>query len=82
MSALITETGASITNKGVFYEPGKEPAVGDAPKLQLLIESNDEDKVEHAVRMIKQILLEATQAALEAEQRNPPPGVGGRYSVV
>jgi ATP-dependent RNA helicase DDX46/PRP5 len=81
MSTLIAETGASITNRGIFYEKGKEPQPGEPPKLQLLIESNDEGKVEHAVRSIKQILLEATQAALEAEQRNPPPGVG-RYNVV
>lgn len=81
MTMLISETGASITNKGVFYEKGKEPQPGEPPKLQLLIESNDEGKVEAAVRDIKQLLLEATQAALEAEQRNPG-GAPGRYSVV
>lgn len=79
MSTLISETGASITNKGVFYEKGKEPQLGEPPKLQLLIESNDEEKVAHAVRDIKQLLLEATQAALEAEQRGPQQG---RYSVL
>lgn len=81
MSMLIAETGASITNKGVFYEKGKEPLPGEPPKLQLLIESNDEEKVEGAVRAIKQILLEATQAALEAEQRHPGTAPG-RYNVV
>lgn len=81
MSMLIADTGASITNKGVFYEKGKEPSLGEPPKLQLLIESNDEEKVEHAVRSIKQILLEATQAVLEAEQRNPG-SAPGRYNVV
>ncbi|CAO1638057.1 unnamed protein product [Parajaminaea phylloscopi] len=81
MSTLIAESGASITNKGVFYEKGKEPSAGEPPKLQLLIESNDEEKVENAVRAIKQILLEATQAALEAEQRNSSTAPG-RYNVV
>ncbi|CAO1633351.1 unnamed protein product [Jaminaea pallidilutea] len=91
MSMLISETGASITNKGIFYEKGKEPSPGEPPKLQLLIESNDEGKVEDAVRAIKQILLEATQAALEAEQRQQQGGAAAgsgsgapvaRYNVV
>lgn len=81
MTALISDTGASITNKGVYYEKGKEPLAGEPPKLQLLVESNDESKVEAAVREIKQLLLEATQAALEAEQRNPGGGPG-RYTVL
>ena len=65
MVMLIESTGASITNKGIFYDKGKEPQPGEPPKLQLLIESNNEGMVEHAVREIKRILLEATQAALE-----------------
>lgn len=81
MSSLISNSGASITLKGAFYEKGKEPQEEEPPKLQLLIESNEEEKVEAAVREIKEILLQATQAALEAEQRAPP-GAPGRYSVV
>ncbi|MCO5585294.1 hypothetical protein L7F22_039227 [Adiantum nelumboides] len=81
MSSLISNSGASITLKGAFYEKGKEPQEEEPPKLQLLIESNQEEKVEAAVREIKEILLQATQAALEAEQRGPP-GAPGRYSVV
>lgn len=38
-------TGASITNKGVYYEPGKEPGPDELPKLHLLIESNEEFRV-------------------------------------
>jgi ATP-dependent RNA helicase DDX46/PRP5 len=35
-----------VTNKGIYYEPGKEPAGPEAPpKLHLLVESNDEMKV-------------------------------------
>ncbi|KAE8262769.1 hypothetical protein A4X03_0g2195 [Tilletia caries] len=82
MSELIDTTGASVTNKGQFYEKGKEPGPGEPPKLQLLIESNDESRVEHAVREIKRLLLEATQAALEAEARGPQHHAPGRYSVV
>lgn len=43
---LIDMTGASVTNKGIFYEAGKEPQTYDAPpKLHLLIESNEEWRV-------------------------------------
>ncbi|ETS60978.1 hypothetical protein PaG_04909 [Moesziomyces aphidis] len=80
MSHLIESTGASITNKGVFYKEGSEPQPGEPPKLQLLIESNTKSMVEDAVREIQRLLVEATQAALEAEARNP--GTTGRYTVV
>lgn len=97
MTQLIADTGASITNKGAFYEKGKDPQLGEPPKLQLLIESNDEAKVEAAVREIKQLLLEATQAALEVsvvdiisiqyanailQAEQRNPGGAGRYSVL
>lgn len=81
MSQLIDMTGASVTNKGIYYEPGKEPPVEGPPKLHLLIESNDEFRVEQAVREIKRLLIEASAAALQAEARNPS-GPIGRYSVV
>ena len=45
MSQLVETTGASIANKGNYYEPGKEPGPGELPKLHLLIESNEENKV-------------------------------------
>ncbi|SNX82562.1 related to RNA helicase [Melanopsichium pennsylvanicum] len=80
MSHLIESTGASITNKGVFYKEGTEPQPGEPPKLQLLIESNNKSMVEDAVREIQRLLVEATQAVLEAEARNP--GTTGRYTVV
>ena len=38
-------TGASVTNKGIFYEHGKEPPLEGPPKLHLLIESNEEYRV-------------------------------------
>ncbi|CAE6412008.1 unnamed protein product [Rhizoctonia solani] len=81
MVQLIDMTGASVTNKGIYYEPGKEPPLEGPPKLHLLVESNDEFRVEQAVREIKRLLIEASTAALAAEQRNPT-ATAGRYSVV
>jgi len=45
MVQLIDMTGASVTNKGIYYETGKEPPVEGPPKLHLLIESNEEFRV-------------------------------------
>lgn len=75
-------TGASITNKGVFYDKGKEPGPEDPPKLHLLIESNDEMRVRLAISEIRRILLDASAIALEQESRDPSRGGGGRYSVL
>ncbi|KAL7415369.1 P-loop containing nucleoside triphosphate hydrolase protein [Mrakia frigida] len=77
---LIDLTGTAITNRGVFYEPGKEPPAGGEPKLSLLIESNDEWRVEMAVKEIKRLLIEGTILGLAHEQRNPTAG-GGRYKI-
>lgn len=66
MSSLTENSGASVTNKGVFYEKGHEPkSDDDPPKLHLLIESNDEHKVKMAIQEIKHILVDAAAAALE-----------------
>lgn len=81
MSGLIEATGASVTNKGVFYEHGKEPPPEGPPKLHLLIESNDEFRVEQAVREIKRLLIEASAQAMQAEVRGPNQ-TAGRYSVL
>ncbi|KAF5387718.1 hypothetical protein D9615_000271 [Tricholomella constricta] len=81
MVQLIDMTGASVTNKGIYYEHGKEPPYEGPPKLHLLIESNEEFRVEQAVREIKRLLIEASAAALQAEMRNPT-ATSGRYSVL
>ncbi|KDR83590.1 hypothetical protein GALMADRAFT_54780 [Galerina marginata CBS 339.88] len=81
MVQLIDMTGASVTNKGIYYETGKEPPLEGPPKLHLLIESNEEFRVEQAVREIKRLLIEASAAALQAEMRNPTATIG-RYSVL
>ncbi|KAJ7228786.1 P-loop containing nucleoside triphosphate hydrolase protein [Mycena pura] len=81
MVQLIDMTGASVTNKGIYYETGKEPPLDGPPKLHLLVESNEEFRVEQAVREIKRLLIEASAAALQAEMRNPTV-TSGRYSVL
>ncbi|KAF9055079.1 P-loop containing nucleoside triphosphate hydrolase protein [Hymenopellis radicata] len=81
MVQLIDMTGASVTNKGIYYESGKEPPLEGPPKLHLLVESNEEYRVEQAVREIKRLLIEASAAALQAEMRNPS-APSGRYSVL
>ncbi|KIJ70226.1 hypothetical protein HYDPIDRAFT_35642 [Hydnomerulius pinastri MD-312] len=81
MVQLIDMTGASVTNKGIYYDTGKEPPAEGPPKLHLLVESNEEYRVEQAVREIKRLLIEASAAALQAEMRNPS-ATAGRYSVV
>ncbi|KAJ7283775.1 P-loop containing nucleoside triphosphate hydrolase protein [Mycena rebaudengoi] len=66
---------------GIYYDQGKEPPMEGPPKLHLLIESNEEYRVEQAVREIKRLLIEASAAALQAEMRNPTAS-SGRYSVL
>lgn len=78
MQQLIETTGASITNKGSYYEKGKEPGPDDPPKLHLLIESNDEMRVRLAISEIKRLLLDSSLAAMEQENRPTQ----GRYNVV
>ncbi|BGP24315.1 pre-mRNA-processing ATP-dependent RNA helicase DDX46/PRP5 [Rhodotorula toruloides] len=86
MVHLVESTGASITAKGTFYEAGKEPGPNDLPKLHLLIESNEEFRVQHAIQEVKKALVEGATMALEAEQRQLAGGGGGaamgRYQVV
>ncbi|KAM0787431.1 hypothetical protein ACM66B_003512 [Microbotryomycetes sp. NB124-2] len=82
MVHFVESTGASITSKGNFYPPGKEPGPGELPKLHLLIESNEEFRVQQAIAEIKRALIEGATMALEAEARqasstNP----AGRYTV-
>jgi len=83
MVQLVDSTGASVTNKGVFYEKGKEPGPDEPAKLHLLVESNEEWRVQRAITEIKHILIEATTQALEAESRNPGHHQAvGRYNVL
>ena len=70
---------ASITMRGQYYGPGMEPPPGGEPKLYLLIESNDRDKVQVAIDEIRRRLIEGSMSALENADRGGT--AGGRYSV-
>ena len=69
----------SITQRGQYYPPGTEPTPGGEPKLYLLIESNDREKIEVAIDEIRRRLIEGSMSALESADRGG--GGGGRYSV-
>lgn len=81
MTKLIDLSGCAITNRGIYYPPGVDPPPGAEPKLALLVESNDEWRVELAVKEITRLLVEGTVIGMAQEQRAGAGG-GGRYSVV
>lgn len=74
---ILDTTGVSITTKGNFYGPGKEPGENDLPKLYILVEGDNENVVTDAMMEITRLLKEATMSA-EDTVRGPT----GRYSVV
>ncbi|KAL5393393.1 pre-mRNA processing RNA-helicase [Paraphaeosphaeria sporulosa] len=74
---ILDTTGVSITTKGNFYPPGKEPGENDLPKLYILVEGDNENVVTDAMMEITRLLKEATMSADDA-----PRGATGRYSVV
>lgn len=74
---ILEATGTSITTKGNFYGPGKEPAAGEAPKLYILVEGDTEISVTSAMREMMRLLKEGTVAAVDSDGRAP-----GRYSVL
>lgn len=76
---MLDSTGVSITTKGNFYAKGKDPQLGELPKLYLLVEGDTEVLVRNAMTELIRLLKEATMAAQEAENRAP---VTGRYSVI
>ncbi len=73
-------TRTSITTRGTYIPPGKQPKAGER-KLYIVIDGEAELNVDHAKREMMRILLEAQLTANEVRQR----GAGqaqGRYSVV
>lgn len=68
---LVDSTGASITNKGIFYEPGKEPGPNDLPKLHLLIESNEEFRVRPVVESVCDLGLIEAVSSHRSSTRSP-----------
>lgn len=81
MTLLVEHSNASITMRGNYYPPGEEPVFGGEPKLHLLIESNDREKVQAAIDDIRRNLVEASMAALNNADRAVQGGTGGRYAL-
>ncbi|KAL1992343.1 hypothetical protein VTN49DRAFT_4375 [Thermomyces lanuginosus] len=79
VAKILEATGTSITTKGSYYPPGKEPGPGDNPKLYILVEGDTELVVTQAMRELMRLLKEATIAAADSEARAP---VSGRYNVL
>ncbi|KAH8731206.1 hypothetical protein GQ44DRAFT_605168 [Phaeosphaeriaceae sp. PMI808] len=78
VAKILESTGVSITSKGQFYPPGKEPGENDQPKLYILVEGDTENVVTQAMMDLTRHLREGTMAAEEAPAR----GATGRYSVI
>ena len=77
VAKILESTGTSITTKGSFYGPGKEPGPGENAKLYILVEGDTEIVVQDAMRELMRLLKEGTLSAAEAPERS-----SGRYSVV
>src|SRR3569833_1751457 len=78
VAKILEATGTSITTKGTYYAPGKEPAPGGEPKLYILIEGDTEVVVGNALSELTRLLKEGTLAAADAESRAP---ASGRYTI-
>lgn len=78
VSKILDSTGVSITTKGIYYPPGKEPGEGEEPKLSILVEGDTENIVTTAMLELTRLLREATTMSEEVGPR----GATGRYSVV
>ncbi|KAK0628447.1 P-loop containing nucleoside triphosphate hydrolase protein [Bombardia bombarda] len=78
VAKILEATGTSITTKGNFYAPGKEPPPGAEPKLYILIEGDTEVVVSNALSELTRLLKEGTIAAADAESRAP---ASGRYTI-
>ncbi|KAK3487359.1 Pre-mRNA-processing ATP-dependent RNA helicase prp-5 [Neurospora crassa] len=78
VAKILEATGTSITTKGNYYPPGKEPGPGQEPKLYILIEGDTEVVVGNALSELTRLLREGTMAAADAESRAP---ASGRYTI-
>ncbi|KAK9475020.1 P-loop containing nucleoside triphosphate hydrolase protein [Dipodascopsis tothii] len=78
IAKVLESTGTSITTKGSFYPPGKNPLPGGDPKLYILVEGETEVAVSSAMHQLKTYLAEGTVAAAESDGGRPT----GRYTVV
>ncbi|KAH6854464.1 P-loop containing nucleoside triphosphate hydrolase protein [Chaetomium sp. MPI-CAGE-AT-0009] len=78
VAKILEATSTSITTKGNYYPPGKEPPAGSDPKLYILIEGDTELAVGKALSELTRLLREGTIAAADAESRAP---ASGRYTI-
>ncbi|KAK3821949.1 MAG: P-loop containing nucleoside triphosphate hydrolase protein [Linnemannia gamsii] len=75
-------SGAAITTRGVFVEPGKQPPPGER-KLYLFIEGDSQLVLDKAKNEITRILREEANKAADATNRGGGPGRGGgRFQIV
>ena len=68
----------SITTKGAYYAPGKQPGEGDERKLYLLIEGPTDISVGNAYKELVSLLVSGIESAAQHDRRAP---VSGRYKV-
>jgi len=78
VAKILDATGVSITTKGNYYAPGKEPGETEGPKLYILVEGDTENVVTQAMLELTRHLREGTIAAEDASAARPT----GRYSVI
>ncbi|RAR05195.1 pre-mrna-processing atp-dependent rna helicase prp5 [Stemphylium lycopersici] len=79
VAKILEQTGVSITTKGNFYPPGKQPGETDLPKLYILVEGDTENIVTQAMMELTRLLREGTIAAEDASATRGPTG---KYSVI
>jgi ATP-dependent RNA helicase DDX46/PRP5 len=77
IAKVLEQTGASITTKGTHFQNGRLPGPGEA-KLHLLVEGETPVQVESAMRELRRLLAEASDAAIVSASREVPTG---RYNV-
>lgn len=77
ITKIIEANSTSITTKGQYYPPGKEPSEGDERKLYLLIEGQTEMSVANARKELAALLIAGMEEAAHSESRAP----SGRYTI-
>ena len=78
IAKVLEQTGASITTKGTHIQNGRLPGPGET-RLHLLVEGETPVQVENAMRELRRLLSEASDAALTSLSREAPTG---RYNVM
>lgn len=77
IAKVLEQTGASITTKGSFFPAGRLPGPGEQ-KLHLVVEGETPVQVESAMRELRRLLSDASDAAILSATRETPTG---RYNV-